>query len=151
LGKWPALNVSLPWRFDSPRMIRSDGGDGEIILFSRYTAEKYQLAPKWFTFAWQKALNLILCSLLPKSAGVYRIAPRSEWDSFARSCPVQLIRKFAQSYSDTGFFSVTRGLSGNPEEYLVANYSSTCNSHAPWIYAQLTQTNIFVCNCQITH
>jgi len=154
LGKWTALSVSLPWRFDSPRMIRTDGGNGEILLFSRYTADKYQLAPSWLSFQSQKALNLILCSVLPKSAAVYRIAPHSEWPSSSTgsdSCPVQLIRQFEQAFADTGFFSVARELAEAPDDWVVANYSSSCNSHAPWIYGQLTQTNIFVCKCKITH
>jgi len=149
LGKWTALSVSLPWRFDSPRMIRTDGGDGEILLFSRYTMHKYQLAPTWLSFNSQKALNLILCSTLPKSAAVYRIAPHSEWSQ--DSCPVQLIRQFEQAFADTGFFSVARELSKKPDDWVVANYSSSCHSHAPWIYGQLTQTNIFVCKCKVTH
>jgi len=154
LGKWTSLSVSLPWRFDSPRMIRTDGGDGEILLFSRYTADKYQLAPSWLSFQAQKTLNLILCSVLPKSAAVYRIAPHSEWseDSQAhKNCPVQVIRQFEQAFGDTGFFSVARELGEKPDEWVVANYSSSCNSHAPWIYGQLTQTNIFVSKCNITH
>jgi hypothetical protein len=153
LGKWTALKVSLPWRFDSPRMLRTDGGDGEILLFSRYTADKFQLAPKWLSFRSQKVLNLILYSLLPKSAAVYRIAPPSEWESSIASagCPVQLIRQFEQAFADTGFFSAARDLSEKPDEWVVANYSSSCNSHAPWIYGQLTQTDIFVCKCRIIH
>jgi hypothetical protein len=158
LGKWTALKVSLPWRFDSPRMMRTDGGNGEILLFSRFTWDKYQLAPSWLSFETQKVLNLILCSLTPKSAAVYRIAPPSEWSEIGSSsdvkkdsCPIQLIRLFEQAFADTGFFSVARELSAKPDEWVVANYSSTCNSHAPWIYGQLTQTNIFVSKCRITH
>lgn len=149
LGKWTSLSTSIPWRFDSPRMIRTDGGNGEILLFSRYTLHKYQLAPSWLSFQNQKAMNLILCSTLPKSAAVYRIAPHSEWDK--QSCPVQLIRQFEQAFGDTGFFSLARELKGKPDEWVVANYSSSCNSHAPWIYGQLTQTNIFVSKCNIDH
>jgi hypothetical protein len=157
LCKWTALKVSLPWRFDSPRMMRTDGGDGEILLFSRYTWDKYQLAPSWLSFGSQKVLNLILCSVTPKSAAVYRIAPPSEWIQNGSShssnpgCPIQLIRLFEQAFADTGFFSVARELSQKPDEWVVANYSSTCNSHAPWIYGQLSQSNIFVCKCRITH
>jgi hypothetical protein len=157
LGKWTSLSVSLPWRFDSPRMIRTDGGDGEVLLFSRYTPDKYQLAPSWLSFTQQKVLNLILCSVLPKSAAVYRIAPPSEWSHQASNsgglsaCPVQLIRLFEQAFADTGFFSVARALSERPDEWVVANYSSSCHSHAPWIYGQLTQSNIFVCKCNVTH
>jgi hypothetical protein len=149
LGKWKSLPVSIPWRFDSPRMMRTDGGSGEILLFSRYTWDKYELAPKWLGFNAQKTLNLILCSLTPKSAAVYRIAPPSEWSE--TSCPIQVIRLFEQAFADTGFFSIARDLSAKPDEWVVANYSSSCNSHAPWIYGQLTQTNIFVCRCRITH
>lgn len=160
LGKWTALSVSLPWRYDSPRMIRTDGGDGEILLFARYTADKYELAPKWLSLQSQKVINLILCSVLPKSAAVYRIAPPSEWaagyagrSSTQRpaACPIQLVRMFEQAFGDTGFFSVARELAGAPDDWVVANYSSSCNSHAPWIYGQLTQTNIFVCKCKVTH
>mmetsp|Transcript_73895 Transcript_73895/g.136376 ORF Transcript_73895/g.136376 Transcript_73895/m.136376 type:complete len:362 (-) Transcript_73895:22-1107(-) len=161
LGSWTALSVSVPWRFDSPRMIRTDGGDGEILLFSRYAPEKYQLAPSWLSFQSQKVANLISCSALPKSAGVFRIAPPEEWatadagdesqSNGEKPCPVQLIRLFEQAFADTGFFSVTRDLSGQEDAWVVANYSSFCHSHAPWIYGQLTQTNIYVCKCAVTH
>jgi len=156
LGKWTALSVSLPWRFDSPRMIRTDGGDGEILLFSRYAPNKYQLAPQWLPFMYQKVFNLVSYSCLPKSAAIYRIAPPEEWNSNGKTnslkeCPVQLVRFFEQAFGDTGFFSVTREKEKKPDEWVVANYSSFCQSHAPWIYGQTTESNIFVQRCTIQH
>lgn len=53
LGSWTQLRISIPWRFDSPRMMRSDAG-GHIILFARYAAARYDLAPSWLPFQYQK-------------------------------------------------------------------------------------------------
>merc|ERR1712187_841749 len=33
LGSWTALKVSVPWRFDSPRLARMEE-DGEVLLFA---------------------------------------------------------------------------------------------------------------------
>lgn len=165
LGSWTALSVSLPWRFDSPRMLRTDGGGGELLLFSRYAPERYQLAPSWLPFNAQKTLNLILYSLSSKSAGVFRIKPPQEWatgdatqsagsggeNPEGRHMPVELVRLFEQAFGDTGFFSVARDISGEPDEWVVANYSSHCHSHAPWIYGQFNPTHIYACRCKVRH
>jgi len=146
LGDWTALNVSLPWRFDSPRL--SSTQQGEILLFARYAPNKYQLAPPWLPFLYQKTLNLILCSLTPKSAAVYRLAPVEEWGSSGTKA-VQLVRCFETSVSDTGFFSVVRESGCDADSWVVANYTSTlCHSHAPWIYGQMMQSHVFVFRCR---
>jgi len=146
LGSWTALQVSLPWRFDSPRLASSS--DGEILLFARYAPNPYQLAPGWIPFPQQKVLNLVLCSLLPKAAAVYRLAPSEEWGKHGKGA-VQLIRCFEQSASDTGFFSVTREAGSDADGWVVANYTATtCHSHAPWIYGQMTPSHIFVFRCR---
>jgi hypothetical protein len=48
LGSWQALKVSLPWRFDSPRMVRAEA-TGDILLFARHTYNKYELGPRRFS------------------------------------------------------------------------------------------------------
>merc|ERR1712032_781242 len=129
------LKVSLPWRFDSPRLASTS--EGEILLFARYAPERYQIAPGWLPFMHQKVLNLICCSLLPKSAAVYRLAPQAEWGACGEKA-VQLIKCFENSVGDTGFFSVTREKDADVDSWVVANYTSTtCHSHAPWIYGQM--------------
>jgi len=108
LGTWTKLRVSVPWRFDSPRMVRS-AATGDILLFARYTANRFQLAPKWMQFTYQKVLNLVLYNVLPKSAAIYRIAPPEEWSGHtggANVKAVQLVRFFERAFGDTGFFSL---------------------------------------------
>eukprot|EP00405_Crypthecodinium_cohnii_P037482 CAMPEP_0206535190 /NCGR_PEP_ID=MMETSP0325_2-20121206/5986_1 /ASSEMBLY_ACC=CAM_ASM_000347 /TAXON_ID=2866 /ORGANISM="Crypthecodinium cohnii, Strain Seligo" /LENGTH=483 /DNA_ID=CAMNT_0054032123 /DNA_START=1 /DNA_END=1449 /DNA_ORIENTATION=+ len=137
LGEWTHLKVGLPYRFDSPRLASTS--DGEILLFARYAPNRYQLAPAAVPFTYQKVINLICCSLTPKSAAVYRIAPQEEWGSNGDGA-VQLIRLFEGSAGDTGFFSVTKekGCDESGDSWVVANYTSTtCQSHAPWIYGQM--------------
>lgn len=71
LGGWwaTAPEVSIPWRFDSPRLASTAAA--EILLFARYAPNRYQLAPSWLSFGNQKLINLVLCSLLPKSAAAF--------------------------------------------------------------------------------
>lgn len=146
LGSWTPLKISLPWRFDSPRLASTSRG--EILLFARYAPTPYQLAPAWIPFMQQKVVNLVACSLLPKAAAVYRLAPREEWGEGGEHA-VQLIRCFEQSMGDTGFFSVTRENDADADGWVVANYTSTtCHSHAPWIYGQMMQSHIFVFRCR---
>eukprot|EP00933_Yihiella_yeosuensis_P030437 TRINITY_DN24081_c0_g1_i1.p1 TRINITY_DN24081_c0_g1~~TRINITY_DN24081_c0_g1_i1.p1 ORF type:complete len:491 (+),score=82.84 TRINITY_DN24081_c0_g1_i1:58-1530(+) len=171
LGKWTPLKVSLPWRFDSPRMMRTDG-TGEILLFSRYAAARYDLAPTSLEFNKQKTANLILYSTLPKTAAIFRIVPPEEWESLSGKENVdslsgqpmfkggadslkyvELVRRFEEAFADTGFFSIVRDLSSSPgkDEWVVANYSAHSHSHAPWIYGQLTRTDVNVCRCRIVN
>eukprot|EP00413_Alexandrium_margalefii_P036685 CAMPEP_0204600930 /NCGR_PEP_ID=MMETSP0661-20131031/55721_1 /ASSEMBLY_ACC=CAM_ASM_000606 /TAXON_ID=109239 /ORGANISM="Alexandrium margalefi, Strain AMGDE01CS-322" /LENGTH=485 /DNA_ID=CAMNT_0051611765 /DNA_START=47 /DNA_END=1501 /DNA_ORIENTATION=+ len=146
LGAWTPLKVSLPWRFDSPRLASTSGG--EILLFARYAPAKYQLTPDWVPFMKQKVLNLVCCSLLPKGAAVYRLAPWEEWGERGEGA-VQLVRCFEQSVSDTGFFSVISEKDSDADGWVVANYTSTaCHSHAPWIYGQMMPSHVFVFRCR---
>eukprot|EP00929_Paragymnodinium_shiwhaense_P075723 TRINITY_DN38753_c0_g1_i1.p1 TRINITY_DN38753_c0_g1~~TRINITY_DN38753_c0_g1_i1.p1 ORF type:complete len:534 (+),score=80.92 TRINITY_DN38753_c0_g1_i1:163-1602(+) len=146
LGKWTHLKVSLPWRFDSPRLAL--GGCGEVLLFARYAPNRYQLAPEWLPFMRQKVVNLVACSLTPKGAAIYRLAPSEEWGDAGEGA-VQLIKHFENAMSDTGFFSVTRELGSDPDSWVVANYTSTsCHSHAPWIYGQMTPSHVYVFRCR---
>jgi len=221
LGRWRHLRTSLPWRFDSPRLVRTSSG--EILLFSRYAAARYDLAPRWLSFNTQKTINLITYSLRPKSAAIFRIISPDTWPTFASSnskaspgaglgqfnkikkarkrgavthetkvagdpevfatsktpgplspsddesqesqesketdrtnpfkggaeslfC-VELVRFFEQAFGDTGFFSLAPHLSGAKDKWVVANYSSNCHSHAPWIFGQLGRTDIYVSCC----
>lgn len=145
LGTWTHLKVSIPWRFDSPRLTSASGG--ELLLFARYAPERYQLAPDWLPFVYQKLVNLTLCSMLPKSAAVYRLAPYHEWGETGAGA-IQLIRCFEGSAGDTGFFSVTAEKGGG-DSWVVANYTcTTCQSHAPWIYGQMMPAHVFVFRCR---
>jgi len=149
LSSWTALKVSIPWRFDSPRMMRS--AEGELLLFARYHSEKYQLAPSWVPFEYQKVINLVSYSFLSKTAAVYRIAPHSEWGLEGKGA-VQLIRYLERTFSDTGFFSLAReiGTSDSSDRWIVANYTShTVHSHAPWFIGQMRDTSVFVSRCRI--
>lgn len=163
LGKWVPLKISVPWRFDSPRMTCT--ASGEILLFARYAPYSYQFAPSWLPFAYQKTINLVLYSIRgPKSAAIFRIAPAEEWGSEGHGA-VQLIRCFENSFGDCGFFSVTpernflQAPALAPERtepdadcWVVANYASTtCHSHAPWFYGQMRPTHIYVCRCRAVH
>jgi len=150
LGSWTQLKVSLPWRFDSPRLAATSSG--EILLFARYAPNPYQLAPAWMDFSYQKVINLALCSLLPKSAAVYRLAPWEDWGDTGAGA-IQLVRCFEGSAGDTGFFSVTheRG-EAEKDSWVVANYTSTtCQSHAPWIYGQMMPSHVYVFRCRAIH
>mmetsp|Transcript_121206 Transcript_121206/g.388237 ORF Transcript_121206/g.388237 Transcript_121206/m.388237 type:complete len:85 (-) Transcript_121206:57-311(-) len=69
---------------------------------------------------------------------------RSTWRDFPKTCPSP--RYF--NAGDTGFFSLTKPPGGAEDEWVIANYSSTCHSHAPWIYGQVFATDIFVCHCR---
>lgn len=141
LGSWTPLKVSLPDRFDSPRMVSMGG---EVLLFARYAREPYSLMP-WAPFAAQRFFNLLCYSLLPKGGAVYYVdVPKDgQWSEK----PVQVVKHFEETYGDTGFFSVAKGASA--EEWVVANYSSSCHSHAPWIYGQVHPTDVYVCRCRL--
>lgn len=146
LGAWTHLKVAIPWRFDSPRL--ASISQGEILLFGRYAPLKYQLAPSWVDFGWQKIINLVTCSIGWKSAAVYRLAPWQEWGEAGENA-IQFIRCFENSAGDTGFFSIVRELGSSNNGWVVANYTSTvCHSHAPWIYGQMMPSHVFVFRCQ---
>uniref|UniRef100_A0A7S1W3K9 Uncharacterized protein n=1 Tax=Alexandrium catenella TaxID=2925 RepID=A0A7S1W3K9_ALECA len=143
LGAWTPLRVSLPQRFDSPRLVPMDG---HLILFARYAREPYALTPSWAPFGLQRFSNILCYSLLPKTAAVYRIEPPDAEGRWSEQ-PVQVVRCFEETYGDTGFFSIAEGK--NKGEWVVANYSSACHSHAAWIYGQLYPTDIYVCQCRV--
>jgi len=146
LGAWTALKVCVPWRFDSPRLAAA--GNGEILLFARYAPNRYWLAPTWLSFLHQKALNLVLCSATCKGAAVYRLAPHEDWGETGEGA-VQMIRAFEGSAGDTGFFSVVQEHGKDTDSWVVANYTSTtCHSHAPWIYGQMQPSHIYVFRCR---
>jgi hypothetical protein len=150
LGSWTPLKVCVPWRFDSPRL--ASISQGEILLFARYAPLKFHLAPSWLEFHYQKVVNLVTCSLACKSAAVYRLAPYEEWGDNGENA-VQLVRCFENSAGDTGFFSIVRELGSSTASsvsgWVVANYTSTtCHSHAPWIYGQMMPSHVFVFRCQ---
>mmetsp|Transcript_93867 Transcript_93867/g.265574 ORF Transcript_93867/g.265574 Transcript_93867/m.265574 type:complete len:444 (+) Transcript_93867:90-1421(+) len=141
LGCWTPLRISMPYRFDSPRMVLMEG---EIVLFARYAREPYNFVPSWCPFGIQRTINLIAYSARPKSAAVYRIRPPEKTGAWPEQ-PVELIRNFEECYGDTGFFSVAK-LAGS-SEWAVANYASSCHSHAAWVYGQLFPTDVYVCRC----
>jgi len=146
LSKWIHLKLSMPWRFDSPRFTITSSG--EVLLFARYAPHRYDQAPAWLPMLCQKAINLPVCSGLPKEAAVYRLAPWEEWGETGAGA-VQLVRMFEGCAGDTGFFSVTRDLSGEDDSWVVANYTATqCHSHAAWIEGQVSQTHIYVYRCR---
>jgi len=148
LGKWQPLRVSLPHRFDSPRLVSMGG---ELILFARYAREPYALLPTWLPFGLQRFANLVYYSLRPKGAAAYRMNPpevsgEGEWPSQ----PIELIRFLERAHGDTGFFSLAK-LPGSSEDWVVANYTSMCHSGAPWIFGQIASTDIYVCRCRPIH
>jgi len=143
LGAWTPLRLSLPQRFDSPRLISAGG---ELLLFARLARERYALVPRWAPLGLQRFLNLLLYSLLPKSAAVYRVQAPDRAGAWPRE-PVQLVRCFEETYGDTGFFSLAPGEAAG--EWAIANYSSSCHSHAPWLYGQVHPTDVYVCRCHV--
>jgi len=141
LGVWTPLAISLPHRFDSPRMMLMEG---EIVLFARFAREPYDVASASFSMNLRRVLNLILYSSRPKSAAVYCLELPNQ-DGVWPSQPIEFIRSFEDSYGDTGFFSVAK--LNNSDEWVVANYSSACHSHCPWFYGQLCATDVYVYRC----
>lgn len=149
LGDWIALSVSIPYRFDSPRMCRS--ATGEILLFARWAPDTYHFAPAWLPFRAQTAVNLINYSLRSKGAAVYRILPREQWHDDG-SNGIQFLRLLEAAFSDTGFFSMVRELGSEvtDDRWVLANYASTeFHSHAPWFIGQMQRTQITVCRFRI--
>jgi len=145
LGSWTSLSVSVPYRFDSPRLVMMAG---ELVLFARYAQEVYGFAPAWFPMSMQRVINLVMYSARPKSAAVYHLRTpekKGEWPEE----PIELIRCFEECYGDTGFFSVAQ--LPNSDEWAIANYTSRCHSHACWIYGQLFPTDINVVRCLPVH
>jgi len=143
LGTWTALGTSLPQRFDSPRLLCIEG---DLLLFARFARESYAATPTWLPFEVQRVLNLLFYSLLPKGAAVYSLRPPDQEGSFCKQ-PLSLIRCFEGSHGDTGFFSVAKP--EDSSDWFVANYSSSCHSHAPWIYGQVFATDVYVCRCHV--
>lgn len=142
LGSWTPLTVSLPYRFDSPRMIVMSG---EVVVFARYSKDLYTFIPEWMPFLIQKIGNIIAYSSRPKSSAVYSVTlPEFDAGTWA-SDPVRLIRRFEDSFGDTGFFSIAR--MADSTDWVVANYASPVHSHATWFFGQVYATNIYVCRC----
>lgn len=141
LGTWIPLTMSLPYRFDSPRLVMMEG---ELVLFARYAAEVYGCAPAWLPMNLQRMINLITYSARPKSAAAYHVCLPDAGCTWPKD-PIRVIRFFEDCFGDTGFFSVAKY--GNSGEWAVANYASSCHSHASWFYGQLSPTDVFVCRC----
>lgn len=144
LGTWTPLKVSIPYRFDSPRMCFIEG---HVLLLARYARERYAALPRWMPFALQRIVNLVIYSILPKNGAAYHLKiPDDEGKWCAQ--PIELIRCFEDTVGDTGFFSITKdSSSGN---WLVANYASrSTHSHTPWIYGQVKPTDVLICRLQI--
>jgi hypothetical protein len=142
LGNWTSLKISNPYRFDSPRLICMDG---EMLLFARYAAAAYNLTPEWLPMGFQRLVNLLSYSLMPKAGAIYRLCLPDDV-GFPKE-PIELIRYFEATYGDTGFFSVAHD---DPTgDAVVANYSSNCHSSAPWFYGQVKATDVYVCRCQL--
>jgi len=139
LGSWTPLKVSVKHRFDSPRLVCMNG---DLLLFARYAREPYALVPASWPFILQRMGNLVLYSLLPKGAAVYHMRFPHGDGSWPEK-PLELIRCFEDSYGDTGFFSLAKA--GGGDDWVVANYASSCHSHAPWLYGQVFATDVHVC------
>lgn len=78
------------------------------------------------------------------------MAPPDEWGESGEGA-IQLIRCFEGSSGDTGFFSVTQEKGTGTDGWVVANYTSTtCQSHAPWIYGQMMPSHVYVFRCRAT-
>jgi hypothetical protein len=147
LGSWTPLKVSLPYRFDSPRMVVMLD---EVLLFARYSVFPYDVMPKWMPFMLRNMGNIIFYSSTSKSSAVYKICIPDEIENDWPNEPVQMIRRFEDSFGDTGFFSVAK-MCDNSDSWAVANYSSPVHSHATWFFGQVHATNIYVCRCLLAY
>jgi len=148
LGNWKALKHSLPWRFDSPRFCRVEA-TGDVLLFARYTYHKYAATPQWLPIKVQEAVNIVLYSVRPKTAAVYRLVSADSWagasEPWTTCKPLELVRFFEHGHAvaDTGFFSLVP----HPrikDSWYVANYSASGHSHAWWVVGQLGSSHIYV-------
>lgn len=149
LGAWRPLKVSLPWRFDSPRMTRVEAS-GDILLFARYTYHRFDCAPGWLPLKLRQHLNIFMYSVQPKTAAIYQIMDPAEWAGsetpWTTCSPLKLVRFFEHGHasSDTGFFSLVPHPSIG-DSWFVANYTATATySHAWWVYGQLTPSDVYV-------
>jgi len=143
LGSWTPLTISLPYRFDSPRMIVMSG---EVVLFARYSPDRYNLVPEWMPFLSQKIGNIIAYSSRPKSSAVYKVNIPDDGGATWPKVPIHLIRRFEDSFGDTGFFSIAK-MCDESDDWAVANYASPVHSHATWFYGQVYATHVYVCRC----
>eukprot|EP00445_Apocalathium_hangoei_P067861 CAMPEP_0204142280 /NCGR_PEP_ID=MMETSP0361-20130328/19904_1 /ASSEMBLY_ACC=CAM_ASM_000343 /TAXON_ID=268821 /ORGANISM="Scrippsiella Hangoei, Strain SHTV-5" /LENGTH=420 /DNA_ID=CAMNT_0051096101 /DNA_START=131 /DNA_END=1391 /DNA_ORIENTATION=+ len=132
LGHWQHLPVSMPQRFDFPRMMRMAGD--ELLLFARYARQSFAMVPSWMPMELQRIGNILLYSCLPKGGAVYRIVPPDAkgWQIDMEGLPEDMPFTPYFNAGDTGFFSLTKPPGGAEDEWVIANYSSTCHSHAPW-------------------
>ncbi|CAK0898508.1 unnamed protein product [Prorocentrum cordatum] len=153
LGQWQALAQSLPWRFDSPRFCRVDA-TGDVLLLARYTYQKYAAAPSWLPLKVQEAVNIVLYSVRPKTAAVFRLAPAESWAGTSgpwHTCkPIELVRFFEHglAVADTGFFSVVPR-PHTKDSWYVANYSAAGHSHAWWVAGQLASSHVYVAELRV--
>jgi hypothetical protein len=143
LGAWKALPASMPHRFDSPRMIVMSG---EVIVFARYAPHLYPFMPGWMPFLVQKIGNIIAYSSRPKASAVYRVSLPADGSEVWPDQPIELIRRFEDSFGDTGFFSVAK-MCDTSNDFVVANYASPVHSHSTWFFGQVHASNIYVCRC----
>mmetsp|Transcript_50025 Transcript_50025/g.140244 ORF Transcript_50025/g.140244 Transcript_50025/m.140244 type:complete len:489 (+) Transcript_50025:114-1580(+) len=153
LGAWHALEESLPWRFDSPRFCRVDA-TGDVLLLARYTYQKYAVLPTWLPIKLQEAVNIVLYSVRPKSAAVYRLVPPESWVGASgpwKTCaPLELIRFFehGRAVADTGFFSLVPR-PGTKDSWYIANYSAAGHSHTWWVAGQLASSHIYLAEMRV--
>eukprot|EP00933_Yihiella_yeosuensis_P017492 TRINITY_DN14590_c1_g3_i1.p1 TRINITY_DN14590_c1_g3~~TRINITY_DN14590_c1_g3_i1.p1 ORF type:complete len:231 (+),score=44.81 TRINITY_DN14590_c1_g3_i1:272-964(+) len=156
LGRWKALKTSLPWRFDSPRMCRVEA-TGDVLVFGRYTYRKYAQAPAWFPTKVQEAVNIVLYSVSPKSAAIYKVTPTELWAGKTANeehcTPLELVRFFEHGHAvaDTAFFSLVPK-PNSPDSWYIANYSAGgLHSHAWWVAGQLGSSDIYIAEmkCQV--
>jgi len=145
LGSWVPLKMSIPYRFDSPRMVCLDG---HVLLFARYARESYAAIPGWLPLGLQQIGNLFAYSALPKGGAAYYIKEPGDDGCWCEQ-PVHLIQSLEGTFGDTGFFSITKNNSAG--DLILANYaSSSLHSHAPWVVGQFNYaTEVHVCRLRI--
>merc|ERR1712060_316441 len=95
LGTWQSLRISLPWRFDSPRMVRVEAS-GDILLFARYAYSRYDVVPKWMPRTVQLVANMFMYSVRPKTAAIFQVTDPSNWAGsggpWTTCTPLKLVR-----------------------------------------------------------
>lgn len=141
LGQWEPLRVSLPQRFDTPRLC-SYGQEGELLLIATHTDAPYAVMlsdlPLWI----QRYGNMLMYSLHPKHGAVYRLRPPDGDGKWSRD-PVQLIRCLDGIYSDNGFYS-TAHCHETGDDIIAYYCSSSCHSSTPWVYGQAVDTDVYI-------
>lgn len=141
LGQWEPLRVSLPQRFDTPRLC-SHGKEGELLLIATHTEAPYAVMPSDLPLWIQRYGNMLIFSLRPKHAAVYRLRPPDGDGKWSRD-PVQLIRSLDDIHSDNGFFS-TAHCHETGDDIIAYYCSSSCHSSTPWVYGQALDTDVYI-------